>query len=77
MVRVSDARMSGTSYGTCVLHVTPESAIGGPLAAIKEGDMIDLDVASRTISLNISDDEMIKRTKDLPERKKSLCQRLY
>ena len=69
MVRVSDARMSGTSYGTCVLHVTPESAIGGPLAAIKEGDMIDLDVASRTISLNISDDEMIKRTKDLPERK--------
>ena len=48
MVRVSDARMSGTSYGTCVLHVTPESAIGGPLAAIKEGDMIDLDVASRT-----------------------------
>lgn len=69
MVRVSDARMSGTSYGTCVLHVTPESAIGGPLAAIKEGDMINLDVASRTISLNISDDEMIKRTKDLPERK--------
>ena len=69
MVRVSDARMSGTSYGTCVLHVTPESAIGGPLATIKEGDMIDLDVESRTISLNISDDEMIKRTKDLPERK--------
>ena len=69
MVRVSDARMSGTSYGTCVLHVTPESAIGGPLAAIKEGDMIDLDVASRTISLDISDDEMIKRTKDLPGRK--------
>ena len=69
MVRVSDARMSGTSYGTCVLHVTPESAIGGPLAAIKEGDMIDLDVESRTISLDISQDEMIKRTKDLPERK--------
>ena len=69
MVRVSDARMSGTSYGTCVLHVTPESAIGGPLAAIKEGDMIDLDVVSRTISLDISEDEMIKRTKDLPERK--------
>ena len=69
MVRVSEARMSGTSYGTCVLHVTPESAIGGPLAAIKEGDMIDLDVESRTISLNISEDEMIKRTKDLPERK--------
>lgn len=69
MVRVSDARMSGTSYGTCVLHVTPESAIGGPLAAIKEGDIIDLDVESRTISLNISEDEMIKRTKDLPERK--------
>ena len=69
MVRVSDARMSGTSYGTCVLHVTPESAIGGPLAAIKEGDMIDLDVESRTISLDISEDEMIKRTRDLPERK--------
>ena len=69
MVRVSDARMSGTSYGTCVLHVTPESAIGGPLATIKEGDIIDLDVESRTISLDISDDEMTKRTKDLPERK--------
>ena len=51
MVRISDARMSGTSYGTVVLHVAPESAVGGPLAAVRTGDEIRLDVASRTLDL--------------------------
>ncbi len=69
MVRVSDARMSGTSYGTCVLHVTPESAVGGPLAIVEDGDVISLDVESRTINLNLPEEEIVKRTKDLPERK--------
>ena len=61
MVRVSDARMSGTSYGTCVLHVAPESFVGGPLALVRSGDWIELDVAARSISLQISDEEMAKR----------------
>ena len=47
MVRISDARMSGTSYGTCVLHVAPEAAVGGPLALLRDGDMVTLDVAGR------------------------------
>src|SRR5437667_2047815 len=51
MVRISDSRMSGTSYGTCVLHVCPESAIGGPLALVKDGDIIELDVEKRSIHL--------------------------
>ena len=61
MVRVSDARMSGTSYGTCVLHVTPESFVGGPLAFVQNGDLIELDAAKRSINLKISDEEMAKR----------------
>ena len=61
MVRISDARMSGTSYGACVLHVTPESHVGGPLALVKDGDLICLDVQARTINLLISDSEMQKR----------------
>ena len=61
MLRVSDARMSGTSYGACVLHVSPESYIGGPLAFVKTGDPIEVDVAARTINLMISDEEMAKR----------------
>ena len=61
MVRISDARMSGTSYGTCVLHVSPESAVGGPLALVKTGDTITLDVPSRRLTLNISDAEMAGR----------------
>ena len=69
MVRVSDARMSGTSYGTCVLHVTPESAVGGPLAVVEDGDVISLDVESRTINLDLPEEEIVKRTKGLPERK--------
>ena len=61
MVRISDARMSGTSYGTCVLHVTPEAFIGGPLALVKDGDMIELDVAARKLELKVSPEELAKR----------------
>jgi len=61
MVRISDARMSGTSYGACILHVAPESFIGGPLALVRNGDMITLDVDARTIDLDISDAEMEQR----------------
>ena len=61
MVRISDARMSGTSYGTCVLHVAPESAVGGPLALVRTGDMITLDVAARSISLDVDEAELAAR----------------
>jgi len=61
MVRISDARMSGTSYGACVLHVAPESAIGGPLALVRDGDLIELDVAARTLALRVDDDELDQR----------------
>ena len=61
MLRISDARMSGTSYGACVLHVTPESYVGGPLAFVRDGDLIQLDVAARTLSLLVSDEELAAR----------------
>ena len=61
MVRISDARMSGTSYGACVLHVAPESFVGGPLALVQAGDLITLDVAARELSLNISERTMAQR----------------
>jgi dihydroxy-acid dehydratase len=61
MVRISDARMSGTSYGACVLHVAPESFVGGPLALVKTGDLITIDVAARSINLEVSDAELAKR----------------
>jgi dihydroxy-acid dehydratase len=61
MVRISDARMSGTAFGTIVLHITPESAVGGPLALVRNGDMIRLDVAKRSIDLLIDDAELQKR----------------
>jgi dihydroxy-acid dehydratase len=61
MVRISDGRMSGTAYGTAVLHVSPESAIGGNLALVQNGDMIELDVAQRKLHLDISDEELEKR----------------
>jgi dihydroxy-acid dehydratase len=61
MVRISDARMSGTSYGTCVLHVAPESAIGGPLAWVQEGDMIELDVPNRMLNLCVSEEVLQQR----------------
>jgi len=61
MVRISDARMSGTSYGCCVLHVAPESFVGGPLAFVRSGDLIELDVGKRALNLKISPEEMEKR----------------
>jgi len=61
MVRISDARMSGTSYGACVLHVAPESFIGGPLALVEDGDLIELDVPGRRLNLKVSDAELAKR----------------
>jgi len=61
MVRLSDARMSGTSYGTCVLHVSPESHVGGPLAFVKTGDVIELDVEARKIHLDVSEEELAAR----------------
>ncbi|WP_394763882.1 L-arabinonate dehydratase [Phenylobacterium sp.] len=61
MVRISDSRMSGTSYGTCVLHVAPESAVGGPLALVRTGDLITLDVAARRISLDVPEAELATR----------------
>jgi dihydroxyacid dehydratase/phosphogluconate dehydratase len=61
MVRISDARMSGTSYGTCVLHVAPESYVGGPLALVRNGDIIELDVENRTLSLRVDETELKKR----------------
>jgi dihydroxy-acid dehydratase len=60
-VRLSDARMSGTAYGTVVLHVSPESAVGGPLALVKDGDRIELDVAARRLELLVPDAELKKR----------------
>jgi dihydroxy-acid dehydratase len=61
MVRISDARMSGTSYGTCVLHVAPESYVGGPLAVVRDGDLITLDVPGRRLELEISPEELAAR----------------
>ncbi|MBT3629357.1 MAG: dihydroxy-acid dehydratase, partial [Rhodospirillaceae bacterium] len=61
MVRVSDARMSGTAYGTVVLHTAPEAAAGGPLALVRDGDMIELDVAGRRLHLDVSDEELARR----------------
>ncbi|MEP6943394.1 MAG: L-arabinonate dehydratase [Betaproteobacteria bacterium] len=61
MVRISDARMSGTSYGACVLHVAPESFVGGPLALVKDGDMIELDVAARKLELKVDATELARR----------------
>jgi dihydroxy-acid dehydratase len=61
MVRVSDARMSGTAYGACVLHVAPESCVGGPLAFVQDGDLIELNVPSRRLALQVSDEELSRR----------------
>jgi dihydroxy-acid dehydratase len=61
MVRISDARMSGTAYGACVLHVAPESAVGGPLALVRDGDRIELDVEARRLWLHVSDQELGRR----------------
>jgi dihydroxy-acid dehydratase len=71
MLRISDARMSGTSYGACVLHVAPESFVGGPLALVRNGDTISVDVDARRISLDVPDAELAKRRAALrpPERR--------
>ena len=61
MLRISDARMSGTSYGACVLHVAPESFVGGPLAFVQNGDVIELAVAERRLELKVSDAELARR----------------
>jgi dihydroxy-acid dehydratase len=61
MIRISDARMSGTAFGAIVLHVSPESAIGGPLALVRDGDEIELDVAGRHLHLNVDDSELARR----------------
>ncbi|MEP6790902.1 MAG: dihydroxy-acid dehydratase, partial [Ramlibacter sp.] len=61
MLRISDARMSGTSYGACVLHITPESHVGGPLGLVRDGDMIELDVQARSINMLVSDTELAAR----------------
>ena len=61
MVRISDARMSGTSYGACILHVAPEAHIGGPLALVQTGDVISIDVARRSITLDVPEAELARR----------------
>ncbi len=61
MLRISDARMSGTHYGSCILHVSPESAVGGPLALVRNGDVIEVDVDARRLHLDVSDDELARR----------------
>ena len=63
LVRISDARMSGTAYGTVVLHVAPESSVGGPLAVVKTGDVITRDVAKRSLNLAVSPSELSERLK--------------
>jgi dihydroxy-acid dehydratase len=69
MLRLSDARMSGTSYGACILHVSPEAHVGGPLALVRTGDIITVDIPARRITLDISDEELEMRRALLPERK--------
>jgi len=61
MVRISDARMSGTSFGACVLHVAPESFIGGPLALLKTGDIVELDIPARSLNMLVSNEELAAR----------------
>jgi dihydroxy-acid dehydratase len=61
MVRISDGRMSGTSYGACILHVSPESYVGGPLAFVETGDEIEVDVAARSIHLAVPEEELNRR----------------
>ena len=68
MVRISDARMSGTSYGACVLHVAPESFVGGPLAFVRDGDMIELDVPARRLTLRVPDDVVGARRREWKPR---------
>lgn len=67
MLRISDSRMSGTHYGSCVLHVAPEAAVGGPLCLVRTGDIIDLDIAAGTLNMRVSDEELaLRRTSHVP-----------
>jgi dihydroxy-acid dehydratase len=70
MVRISDARMSGTAFGTVVLHIAPEAAVGGPLLAVRDGDLVELDVSGRRITLHVAEEEIARRIAEsgLPER---------
>jgi len=80
MVRISDARMSGTSYGACILHVSPESFVGGPLALVRTGDVIEVDVDKRLLHLHVSDAELAERArswKPLPPRYERGYGRMY
>ena len=61
MLRISDSRMSGTHYGSCVLHVAPEAAVGGPLCLVRSGDIIDLDIDAGTLNMRVSDEELARR----------------
>ena len=63
MLRISDARMSGTSYGACILHVASEAQVGGPLAAVRTGDRISVDVSKRSIHVELTDGEIAERIK--------------
>ena len=65
MVRISDARMSGTAFGTIILHASPEAAVGGPLALVRNGDYISLNAPERTLSLDVSEDELERRRAEL------------
>src|SRR5438046_10604692 len=64
MVRISDARMSGTRYGAVVLHVSPEAAVGGPLGLVRTGDWIQIDVSQRTLNLEVPNEELARRRTD-------------
>jgi dihydroxy-acid dehydratase len=76
MVRISDARMSGTSYGACVLHVAPETYLGGPLALVQDGDLIELDVPKRTLQVRLSGEEL-QRRRDRWQPPSTVCRRGY
>ena len=76
MVRLSDARMSGTSYGTCVLHIAPESFVGGPLAFVRDGDIIELDVPGRRLTLRVADEELARRRAEWTPARAPLSARL-
>ena len=76
MVRISDARMSGTAYGTVVLHTAPEAAAGGPLALVQNGDLIELDVAERRLHLHVSDEELAQPPRRVEAARAAADQRL-
>jgi dihydroxy-acid dehydratase len=65
MVRISDARMSGTAFGTIILHVTPEASVGGPLGLVRTGDIIELSVTNRRLDLNVQKNELKKRREEM------------